>query len=85
MGPPFPQDCKVDCDESAYYGVEGGSACFCSGTASADYPFFNRYGRGTCETPCRGNASETCGGTGTIDVYKNLHIGKSILFQDYDQ
>ncbi|KAH8705720.1 glycoside hydrolase superfamily [Talaromyces proteolyticus] len=69
-----PESCATQCGLSgySYSGVEYSTQCFCS----HQYPILWSTSSGTqvdtsqCNTPCPGNASESCGGGNRIDVYK---------------
>jgi hypothetical protein len=57
----------------ALAGVEYGQQCFCGDRLN--YPPVASSG---CTTSCRGNSSETCGGTSAIDVYEFLCSGAPV-------
>ncbi|XP_030838972.1 uncharacterized protein LOC100888657 isoform X2 [Strongylocentrotus purpuratus] len=66
--------CIQYCNESTtanyvYAGVENRNECYC-GEASDNY---SKYGVGTdanCQTPCSGDPTESCGGSGYIAVFR---------------
>lgn len=67
-----PQVCQTHCAGSAFFGVQYAIECWCSGTASLDYPY-DIHGASTgCTAPCSGNADENCGGDWAMNVYKNV-------------
>lgn len=58
--------CMVVCSygEFELAGVEYGDECWCGHTLEADISF-----DGTCDMPCSGDPSETCGGRLSLDLY----------------
>ena len=62
------EECLFACKDGGYSfaGVEFGQECYCgvvlgNGTAPVSSSL--------CNFPCTGNSSETCGGSGTLDLY----------------
>lgn len=60
--------CLVICSYGgyAYAGMEYGRECWCGHTLGDNVSM-----NGTCNMPCAGNASETCGGQLSLDLYQN--------------
>lgn len=71
-GAPFPQICRAHCAGSAYFGVENGLECWCSGTYLTDYAYDVYVVSNGCTKPCFGNAGQKCGGRWAMNVYKNV-------------
>ena len=63
-------------------GVENGKDCYCAAD-SAEYERLGELGRSSCETPCEGDETTTCGGPEAIEVFriKNEVIDYSVNAQ----
>lgn len=64
--------CLVTCEEAGfkYAGVEFGQECYCGNTWARANIWVDD---GTCDMPCNGNSSETCGGGDRIDLYELVY------------
>ncbi|CAM9098334.1 unnamed protein product [Scytosiphon promiscuus] len=51
--------------DSKYFGLQWGRECFC-GASDENY---DRYGTATCDMPCAGDPSLTCGGSLALNVF----------------
>ncbi|KAJ9103160.1 hypothetical protein QFC21_002582 [Naganishia friedmannii] len=62
-----PQFCQNGCNEMGYdlSGVENGNTCYCSNNFTGGQWLPDSQ----CNKPCTGNATATCGGQTTIEVY----------------
>lgn len=64
-----PHSCQKGCESlnNAYYGVGGNDIeCYC-----ADYKFYGEWEKAdavSCESPCTGDSSQTCGGNSSVVV-----------------
>ncbi|XP_033100750.1 uncharacterized protein LOC117104162 [Anneissia japonica] len=52
-----------------YFGLEFRNECYC-GHENASYYMYGKSPDGNCNTPCNGNASQTCGSNQEISLYK---------------
>lgn len=59
--------CAANCKAFAYFGVEYGTECYC-GSAIIDSSSPASDGR--CSMPCAGSASEICGGSYGMNIFK---------------
>ncbi len=61
--------CLIQCEDAgyAYAGVEYGVECWCGSALPASVAYDNET---TCYIPCKGNASETCGGDYRMEVFE---------------
>ncbi len=50
-----------------YAGVQASSHCYCGDT----YGKHGQQGESTCDTPCTGNTSQTCGGSTYNAIYRS--------------
>ncbi|CAN0487117.1 unnamed protein product, partial [Laminaria digitata] len=58
------------CDFSlAHEGVENGKDCFCAAD-SEEYERLGELASSSCETPCAGDETATCGGKEAIGVFR---------------
>ncbi|KAI9894654.1 MAG: hypothetical protein M1814_002010 [Vezdaea aestivalis] len=62
-----PSNCSSICKGSAYFGLEFGYQCFCGDFIATGS---NTTDANECRMPCRGNATEACGGTNRILIYE---------------
>lgn len=72
------QHCINFCRELGYVyaGVQHFTHCFCGNTLPKNSPKFPKLGEGKCNTPCRGNPSQMCGGTWANSVYETGNESK---------
>lgn len=63
--------CLVICGygKFGFAGLEFGRECWCGNTLN---PASKQVDQSSCSLPCSGNASDTCGGKLTLDVYAGL-------------
>ena len=75
------EKCKEFCSKYKFYGVQAGDECHCG---DSDYNFVPSP-ETECDTSCKGNASQKCGGTWRMNVYDSFSsegsdlVGPSIL------
>jgi len=69
------QTCIAYCSSQGYYyaGTQWGSECWCGAGDSA----YDTYGPGTCDYPCSGDDSQTCGGDYSMNVYPSKRLLRS--------
>ncbi|CAM9245846.1 unnamed protein product [Sphacelaria rigidula] len=60
------KECAALCEGFTFFGTEYSDECYCG--SDDDDP--TRLGDGTCDRPCAGDLSATCGGRWSISVYK---------------
>ncbi|XP_022102293.1 uncharacterized protein LOC110985519 [Acanthaster planci] len=57
--------CRGESGSPSFAGIEQGERCTCGNTISTA-----KVGNIGCNTPCRGNADEICGGSASVSIYK---------------
>ncbi|CAM9941086.1 unnamed protein product [Sphacelaria rigidula] len=57
--------CAEFCEGWTYFGLEWSEKCFCG--LATDDP--SALGTATCDMPCSGDSSQTCGGSLALSVY----------------
>lgn len=65
-----PSVCSQLCSEYTFYGLQYGSQCMCGNNIQPGRAFPIPSSR--CEVPCTGDSNQSCGGSGTIDLYQTL-------------
>jgi hypothetical protein len=63
--------CAATCFQKGYSwaGVEYGSQCYCNSAGITNNAQLKPNGDADCNMPCKGNATQNCGQSGTIQVY----------------
>lgn len=58
--------CQSICADYPFFALSGGDTCYCGDQMPTGYA-----GEASCATPCVGDNSLTCGGTGFLSVYQS--------------
>ncbi|OIW26625.1 WSC-domain-containing protein [Coniochaeta ligniaria NRRL 30616] len=61
------ESCAAACTNYAFYGVEYGRECWCDDVIESTA--FLSPDASVCDMACKGDATETCGGSSTINIY----------------
>ena len=71
---PTLQLCADLCEDSAYFGTQWSTECWCSGPDqnSAFNMDYAALGEGVCDMACPGDSTEICGGFFAQSVYANF-------------
>ncbi|CAN0333011.1 unnamed protein product, partial [Ectocarpus fasciculatus] len=76
-----PAECAAICEEGGQDGfaVSRGDLCTCF--AEEDTGNFDDRKGGVCDSPCTGDASQSCGGVSAFDVYRLIRTGDRNRYQ----
>ncbi|KAM7190875.1 WSC domain containing protein, partial [Naviculisporaceae sp. PSN 640] len=62
--------CQAFCASWPYFGMEYGKECYCGNAILNGAPDLES----TCNVPCEGNTSQTCGGGGHMSIYYDSSV-----------